>query len=340
MKKVLLLTILMFLLSGQWVLPVLGDALTIFDIQYSTDPDGSSPKNGEVIDCVGGVVVHKRIESKPRLILYDPIIRDVNVQGDAGCWSAIQVKDWFYYGSFNDVAVGDWVEFYNVTVEEFRGTTFLQYWLDNPDDSVPGFTIVSSNNSVPDPVKVNLNEITSPVEDVGGPGDWYVNDHWAEKYESMRLEIKDVVITDMDNGKADDNYTLQSAAELNDPNFSCWAADYMNVDKIGDYHPYVEIGQHFCTVRGIFEQYTNLVEGWDYYQLLTTDTGDFLTTQPADLDGDCDVDLLDYGHFSQYWLAECYSDPNLCGGADIMTDDVVNTDDLGEFVYYWLDGTN
>jgi hypothetical protein len=324
------LTILMFLLSWQGASLAKADALTIFEIQYTTNPDGGSPRNGEVIDCIGGVVTCKLTESLPRLVLQDPIIRDPNAQGEAGCWGAIQVKN-SIDTSFDGITVGDWVEFHDVTVEDYRGTTFLQYWSDNPDTS---FTIVSSNNPVPEPVVVDTNEIQSPLN--GG----YVNDHRVEKYESMRLEIRDVVITAKDNGKADDNYTLQSVAELSDPNFSCWATDYMNVDSVGDYHLYVEIGQHFCTVRGVLEQYTKLASDWDYYQLVTTETEDFLTGQTGDLDGDCDVDLLDYGHFSQYWLTECGSDPNLCGGADIVVDGDVNTDDLGEFVYYWLDGTN
>lgn len=334
MKTRWVLTILIFLLSGQGALPVWGDALTIFEIQYTTNPDGTSPMHGEVLDCVGGVVTHKLMKYTPRLVLQDPIIRDPNAQGDDGCWGAIQVKD-RAGDSFGEIAVGDWVEFYNVTVEENVGTTFLQYY-----GTPASFIIASSNNPVPEPIMVDPNEIPSPVEDINNPGDWYVSDHRAEKYESMRLEIRDVVITEKDNGKASDNYTFQSVAELSDPNISCWAADYMNVDSVGDYHPYVEIGQHFCTVRGVLEQYTSLGDGWDYYQLLTTDTDDFLTDQTADLDGDCDVDMLDYGHFSQYWLVECASDPNLCGGADIVADDAVNADDLGEFVYYWLDGTN
>jgi len=341
MRKTLLLTILMFLLGGQGALPVRGDALTIFEIQYTTNPDGKSPKHGEVLDCVGGIVTGKLMKNKPRLVLQDPVIRDVNAQGDDVCWGAIQVKDWFYEGSFDDVAVGDWVEFYDVTVEDHRGTTFLQYWR-NADGSASSFTIVSNNNPVPEPVVVDPNEIASPLESFGSPDGWYVSNHLAEKYESMRLEIRNAFVMEKGSGKEDDNYILQSAAELSDPNFSCWVTDYMNVDKdpLQDFHPYVEVGRHLCKVQGVLEQYTNLGEGWDYYQLLTTETEDFLMTQPGDLDGDCDVDLFDYGCFSGYWLAECYSDPNLCGGADIVANDVVNTDDLGEFVYYWLDGTN
>ena len=41
---------------------------------------------------------------------------------------------------------------------------------------------------------------------------------------------------------------------------------------------------------------------WDYYQLLTTDTGDLKRYTPADLNGDCIVDFSDFAEFSQYWL--------------------------------------
>jgi len=49
-----------------------------------------------------------------------------------------------------------------------------------------------------------------------------------------------------------------------------------------------------CRIQGIVEQYTNPGSGWDYYQLVTTKTADFLDTQPADLNGDCNVDLIDF----------------------------------------------
>lgn len=317
----------------------MGEVLTIFDIQYSTETYGQSPRHGEVVDCAGGIVVHKRLDSKPRLILHDPVIRDAGIQ-DVNCfWGAIQVKDW-WYTSFDSVEVGDWVAFTNVTVEDYRGTTFLQYWNGNPDSSMPSFEIISSGNAVPGPVTVNIDEIASPVEDANSSGDWYVTDHGAEKYESMQLRIKDATVTGDGGGKANDNYVLQSGAAINDPNFSCWASDYMNEDAVGLYHLYVEIDQHFCEVEGIFEQYKDLTSGWDYYQLLTTKTEDFLVTQTGDLDGDCGVDLIDYSQFAEFWLAECPSDPNDCGGADIVQDDVVDADDLKGFVSYWLDGVD
>ena len=195
---------------------------------------------------------------------------------------------------------------------------------------------------MPEPLDINVDEIAAPVYQISPEG-WLVQNHYAEKYEAMFVRVRNVIVTEKDNGKAEDNYTLQSNAVPDDPNISCWAADYMNEERQADgYHSYIELGSHFCGVTGIIEHYNgykNYYE-WDYYQLLTTKTDDFLITQPADLDGDCDVDLADYGRFAQYWSAECGSDPNLCGPADMVQDNIVDTHDLRELVYYWLDGLN
>ena len=54
---------------------------------------------------------------------------------------------------------------------------------------------------------------------------------------------------------------------------------------------------------------------------------------PADLDGDGDVDLLDYGRFSIHWQDTVC---DTCSGADLTGDGCVNLYDLNEFSLYWL----
>lgn len=319
------------------IAPAQEGAISIFDIQYSTASDGQSPKNRQVVSCLGGIVTHKVLMGRPRIILQDPIIRDPDIQDAYCCWGAIQVKDWFYT-TFNNVTIGDWIELNNVTVEDYRGTTFLQYWNSNLDHSMPSYSIISRNNPVPKPVKVDVDAITSPLEDPAEPGSYYVENHGAEKYESMRLRINKVFVTGMDKGKATDNYVLQSSEEPNDPNFSFWVADYMNIDKVDKYHPYVETGRHFCSIEGFFEQYTNISDGFDYYQLITTKTDDFLLSQPADLDDDCDVDFGDFSDFAASWLVSCAADPNVCAGADLTNDTFVDEFDLAVLTFHWLEG--
>ena len=264
------------------------DELSIYEIQYTADANGTSPQHGNIVDCLGGIVTHKPPTGRPRLIIQDPNYPDG--------WGAIQVKDLYSTGVFIDVNIGDWVSLANVEVEDNKGTTFLQYIEDNNAN----FTIVSTNNPLPEPLVVAVDQIAAPVE---GLDSWLVTDHNAEKYEAMLIKVINVNIKDTGYGKAYDNYILASNA---DPNLICWTSDYMNADKDKGliYHPNIETGRNFCGVTGILEQYIGEQDGisYDYYQLLTTSTEDFTIEQIADLDGDCDVDFLDFGIFTEHWL--------------------------------------
>jgi len=238
-------------------------ALSIYDIQYTTDPAGASPQDGNLVDCAGGIVTHKFAGSRPRLVLYDP--------DHSSGWGGIQVKDSTANELFGAVSVGDWVSLTNVLVEDHRGTTFLQYQSQN----APNHVVESTDNDLPEPIAVPLAEIAAPVE--GPPDEWHVADHSAEKYESMWLKVENIAVIDMDLGKAADNYNLHNA------DGDAWASDYMNADSVGDYHPLVTIGQEFVSVTGILEQYTKPSAGWDYYQLLTTCSDDLVVPEPLSL---------------------------------------------------------
>jgi len=307
--------------------PMQAAALWIHEIQYTTDPNGTSPLHGHIIDCTGGIVTHIPPTGRPRLIIQDPNYPDG--------WGAIQAKDLFSTGVFADVSVGDWVSFTNVLVEDNKGTTFLQYIEDNNSR----LTIVSTNNPIPRPLTVTVDEIAAPTE---GLDAWLAVDHNAEKYEAMLIKIINVSVKDTGYGKAYDNYILQSRI---DPNLTCWASDYMNGDKDKGqiYHPYTEIGQDLCGVTGVLEQYTAEQEGiyYDYYQLLTTGAKDFTIEQAADLDDDCDADAVDFRIFAEHWLESGCSGPDWCGGADLAkdhADGVVNAFDLLKFAEHWLEG--
>lgn len=263
------------------------DALSIYEIQFTTVADGISPQNGNIVDCTGGIVTHIRPGGRPRLVIQDP-------NYTAG-WGAVQVKGWTS-DAFDNINIGDWISLTNVLVEENAGTTFLQYQAEND----PNLIIISRNNKVPSPLVVSIDEISAPSETLDA---WVISDKTAEKYESMLIKVVNVYISDTGYGKAFDNYLLTSNT---DPNLTCWVSDYMNTDKEKGliYHPYIEIGHNFCGVAGILEQYTGDSEGifYDYYQLLTTNTKAFTIEQIADLDGDCDVDFADFSIFVEHWL--------------------------------------
>jgi len=263
MKKTITISIAAMVLIGMANgLPADGSlGLSIYDIQYTTDPAGDSPYADQTVDCLGGIVIHKYDGYKDKLTLYDP----ANPDG----WGGLAVKDFTGTDAFSGVNVGDWLSFTNTLVEESRGNTQLVY------ESGSGFTVVSPNNQTPDATLVTCADIAAPVE--GPVGEWYVTDHSAEMYEAMYLRVADVTVVDMGLGKADDIYALQ------DQTGQCWASDYMNIDTGGaDYHPLIGMGNQFQSVSGILEQYTNPDKDWDYYQLLTTCSSD-IVPEPASI---------------------------------------------------------
>lgn len=269
------------------ITPAFAGPLTIFEIQFTDDAMGRSSHEGEVIDCVGGIVVSKFRGTRPRVILQDP--------GAPAGWGGIQVKDWTMTHLFDHVELGDWVEVTNVLVEEFYGTTILQ-WQSTYN---PGFRVISRGNPLPPPILVPVANIPAPLE---RPYDeWWVDSHDAEQHESSRMIVRDVTVTRMMLGAHNDNYNLQTPA-----GYDCWAADYMNEDRSSSgYHSFVTTDQHFCAVVGIFEQYTIIVpewEHWDYYQLITLETASLAMC--GDGDGDGGVGLADWPRF---W--ECVTGP-------------------------------
>lgn len=298
------------------------EALTIRQIQYTEAPDGASIYNGLVVDCAGGVVVVKVEGKRPRLILHDPNASDG--------WGGIQVKGWAS-DAFADVNEGDWVQLERTFVEENRGTTFLQYWDGNPDGSLPILTVVSRGHSLPRPLLVDANDIKAP-EYLPLADAWVVADHDAEKFESMRVQIRDVDVLALGLGKAQDNYELRSFSDPNDPNAHCWVSDYMNRDRVKPdlYLPGIEAGRRLRAVTGLLEQYTNLSDGYDYYQLLTLNEASVVGLSPADLDQDGDVDLWDSWNFTEQWLAGTTP-----AAADLNDDGTVDVTDLDLFNAAW-----
>jgi len=263
--------------------------LSIYQIQYTTNADGTSDWDTQKVNCEGGIVIHKWGGGRQRIVLYDPN----NPDG----WGGILVKGENNTTPFDGINLGDWVALESVTVYDWenksRGNTILYL------DGTSTVSVLSTDNPLPEPVVVDVNDVAVVYDPV--VESCYVTDHRAEKYEAMYIQVRDITVGDIDVGKEPDNYSLNMSS---DPNIYCWASDYMNEDKPSEakYMSVVQPGQHFCSVSGIFEQYTNIDYYWDYYQVLTTKEDDFVIEQPGDLDGDCDVDMADLAILAQYWL--------------------------------------
>lgn len=235
--------------------------VSIYTIQYTTAADGASSLDGNTVDCLGGIVTHKIGGYYPRVYLYDP----ANPDG----WGGIVVKGWNGEDTFAGVALGAWISLSNVDVEDYRGTTFLQYRAGS------SLATESTGHVLPPPITLTADKIAAPLP-VGE--NWLVAGHSAEKYESMLLRVSDLTVTEMHLGKADDIYNLQDSN-----GDDLWATDYNNADKVSDDWPYlpaIATGEHFASVTGILEQYTK-GDLWDYYQLLTRTADDVVVPEPA-----------------------------------------------------------
>jgi len=301
--------------------------LSIYTIQYTDNPDGSSYYDQQDVNCNGGIVIHKYLGFRHKLVLYEPNSWDA--------WGGISVKGDYDTNPtpFSNVQLGDWIYLENVFVDESgkaRGNTDLIF------EDISSYSTLSTGNSLPEPLVVEVNDIAVVYDQ--DLITCLVTDHRAEKYEAMYIQVRNVTIGDYnDAGSHRDNYSLE---DNNDPNIYCWESDYMNIDNPDDTtpHPIVQAGLNLCGVAGILEQYTKLPD-WDYYQLLTTEEEDFQIEQFADLDGDCGVDFIDFGLFAQHWLTEeqCTA-PDWCDGTDLTQNGTVNIFDLKEFSERWLEG--
>ena len=212
--------------------------LSIYDVQYTTDPSGNSPYMDQVVSCTGGIVINKWVGNRVKLTIVGPT--------NPNSWGGIIAKT---AGSeFDNIQVGDRVSFTDVLVEDLSGNTQLSI------DANSAVNLVSSGNALPESIKITASSL-------------------SEQYESMKVVLADVEITAMGLGKYSDNYNLQNAIG------DYWAGDYMNVDAGGLYHPYIAVGAVFESISGIVEH--KMGDGWDYYQMLTTGTYDFVVPEPA-----------------------------------------------------------
>jgi len=246
------------------LVPAFASAVTIYDVQYSDAANNwESAYYDEVtmqtVDVTGGVVTYAATppgKSFSRVVIQDPT---------QTVWAGIEIKilDSTPVSSFQ---VGDLVSLTSVGVDESRGATYLIF-----DNVAHGsaFSVVSSGHSV-------APTVVSPA--VLGAGEQIAAPAPAEKYEGMLLCVEDVHVGAMDQGKAADNYEL-----INLGSDKCWGGDYLNVDRTGPkYHDYTATGQSFDAVIGVLEQYTKASSNYDYYQLLTRSSADFIP-EPATL---------------------------------------------------------
>lgn len=132
-------------------------ATTIYDIQYTTDPSGNSPLEGQIV-TVTGIVTGADWDNDNKFFMSDP---------GGGAWHGIYVYDYTV-----GPTLGDEVEVTG-TVQEYYGLTELSYCDVN---------ILSSGNTVPDPVAITTAELAS-----------------EEMYEGVLVKISNATVTALPN---------------------------------------------------------------------------------------------------------------------------------------------
>ena len=244
MKRVIsMCAVLVALLAGSSA-----SALTIYDIQYSTGPDYNSPYLGQTVDVAGGVIVKIFAGGSTKITIQDPTL------GDA--WAGVQVV--FSDPSQADgLLAGDRIDLSGVRVDEYRGNTQLAFL------TTSTLIVRSSGNHV-EPLVVSVADIPLPTDA-----------DRSEPFEFMLLRVVGVTVGAMDLGKNADNYELGNSEGV------CWASDYANSDLPPGSDYFVQAGQVFQSVTGYLEQYKRPDQGWDYYQLLPRDAGDYEVFVPV-----------------------------------------------------------
>jgi len=99
---------------------------SIYDIQFTTLPNGDSPLNGQTVNT-GGIVTASYVDA-------------YYIQSGSDAWTGVYVFD-----NFSLPAVGDSVTF-TATVSEFNNLTELT--------GITNFSVVSSGNAVPGPLDI------------------------------------------------------------------------------------------------------------------------------------------------------------------------------------------
>ena len=163
-KSIILLIALIFAIN------IFADNVSIYDIQYTTESNGNSPYDGQVVTTTGIVTGFGFPDDK--YFISAP---------EGGAWNGIYVYDYT-----NNPNLGDEIEITG-KVDEYYNLTELTY--------ISAFAILSSGNLLPEPVEISTQELASEEKYEGvlvqinsvtitqtpnSNNEWYVTDGTGE----------------------------------------------------------------------------------------------------------------------------------------------------------------
>lgn len=121
------------------------EEVSIYDIQYTTNANGDSPRNGEVV-ITGGIVTGTYLTYNND----QPQHRYTYIQSGSGPWNGIVIFD--YANNNNEAVIGDSLVVTG-TIEEFNGLTEIK--------DLQSFSVVSSGNTVPAPLLIETGDLSA-----------------------------------------------------------------------------------------------------------------------------------------------------------------------------------
>lgn len=120
--------------------------VSIHDIQFTTDPSGDSPYNGQVVSTSGIVTAFYITYNNDG----DPLYRYTFLQDGSGPWNGIIVFD--YHNNNNAANIGDALTVV-ATVDEYFGLTELK--------DLQSFVITATDQELPEPLVVETGDVAS-----------------------------------------------------------------------------------------------------------------------------------------------------------------------------------
>jgi len=264
------------------LLPALMSAVTVYEIQYTEDPSGDSPLNGQIV-TVSGIVTATGYYSSGnsnRFFISDP---------EGGAWKGVFCFNYDYI-----VEVGDEVEF-TAEVLEYYDLTELS--------NINNLNILSTGNPVPEPVEVSTDDIAneeayegclvkvSMAEVSGTPdnyGQWYVDDGSGE------CQIDDGIYSYGTVHMGDEFYYVVGAVDYNFDEYGInprGAADFIVmgdpiIESVSTNPAFPTVGQDIEVLASIVDYDGIIISANITWRVISETTGDWYTNQMNPIPGD------------------------------------------------------
>jgi hypothetical protein len=293
------------------LLPALMSAVTVYEIQYTEDPSGDSPLNGEIVN-VSGIVTATGFYSSGnsnRFFLSD---------AEGGAWSGV-----FCFNYDFIVEVGDEVEF-TAEVDEYYNFTELL--------NLNNLNILSTGNPVPAPIEISTSDLAneeayegclvkiSMVEVTDNPdnyGQWYVDDGSGE------CQIDDGIYGYNNVSTGDEFYSIIGAVDYNFDEYGLnprSAADFIAmgepiIEEITTFPAFPVIGEDIQVQTTIIDYDGMIISAEITWRAIMETAGDWhieeMIPSPGDIYSFTLAGLLDREHYYEFTISAEDNDGNV-----------------------------